>query len=439
MSVFKSNITKYAAFGALCAVLFYFLISRSGEYIEPVNSETIEENTSVNPSAVELSGAIKPRSSLYASMETSGAPRRLINRITGSLKEVFDLRGSKPGDKFVLKYCPPDTLVNFTYSTEGRNKYIVLPKEDSLVALKVRKELVRFLRCIRGKVDGSLWETLVKMNEDPALIAKLSDIFAWEIDFLTEVRNGDEFEFLVEGFEENGKFVFYGDILVARYSQKDSDHYAILFQDENGGLSYYDLDGNSLRKTLLKSPLNYRRVTSGFSYSRMHPILKIRRPHYGVDYAAATGTPVVAAGGGRVIFKGWQNQYGYTIIIRHNHGYQTYYGHLSRFAKGVKKNSLVEQNQVIGYVGSTGLSTGPHLDYRVKHNGRYINPLSMNPPSTNPISDELLADFYGIRDDILLTMNSYSADDKVYAYSESENRQQLASVNQAGIAADLRP
>ncbi|MBD3232295.1 MAG: peptidoglycan DD-metalloendopeptidase family protein [candidate division Zixibacteria bacterium] len=439
MNVFRSNITRYAVFGALCAVLFYFLISRSGEYIEPVNSEIIEENISLNPNAVELSGTIQPRSSLYASMEISGAPRGLINRITGSLKEVFDLRSSKPGDEFVLKYCPPDTLLDFTYRTEGRNKYIVLPKENSLVAIKVRKELVKFIRCIGGRVDGSLWETLVRMGEDPELIAKLSDVFAWEIDFLTEVRNGDEFEFLVEGFEEDGEFVFYGDIMVARYSQKDLDHYAILFQNEHGNLSYYDLNGDSQRKTLLKSPLNYRRVASGFSHSRLHPILKIRRPHYGVDYAAATGTPVVAAGDGRIIFKGWQNQYGYTIIIRHNHGYQTYYGHLSRFAKGVKKNSWVEQNQVIGYVGSTGLSTGPHLDYRVKHNGRYINPLSMNPPSTDPIPEDLLADFFDVRDNILLTMNSYSADDKVYAYSESEKRQQLASVNQAGAAADLQP
>jgi murein DD-endopeptidase MepM/ murein hydrolase activator NlpD len=209
---------------------------------------------------------------------------------------------------------------------------------------------------------------------------------------------------------------------VARYSLQGTEHFGILYQNPEAHRDYFDLKGKSLRKTLLKSPLSYRRISSKYSKSRLHPILKIRRPHYGVDYTARTGTPVVAAGDGRVIYKGWKRDYGKTVIIRHALEYQTYYGHLSRFAKKLSKGTWVKQGQVIGYVGSTGLSTGPHLDYRVKKGGKHIDPLKMVPPSVAPVQQKFMQDYLQVRDEMLLKMQSMAGNDKVYV-SKSEKDQ----------------
>ncbi|MFA4916101.1 MAG: M23 family metallopeptidase [Syntrophales bacterium] len=370
-----------------------------------------EKTAADKPKIHVITGSISTRSSLYLSLADEKVPRKLIADITSALNKVFDLKCSSPGDTYLLKYCLPDILIDFEYIPPGRDKYVINPEEDSLEVLKVQRDLERSICFVKGRVKTSLWETMVEMGEEPSLILNLTDIFAWDIDFLTDVREGDEFELLVECFQENGHFVFFGDILAARYSLQGEEHYAILYQNPEGHRDYYDLKGKSLRKTLLKSPLNYRRISSKFSLSRLHPILKIRRPHYGVDYAARTGTPVVAAGEGRIIYKGWKGGYGKTVIIKHALKYRTSYGHLSRFAKKLSKGSLVKQGQVIGYVGSTGLATGPHLDYRVKKSGRYIDPLTMVIPSAAPIQQKFRQDYCQVRDKILLTMQSMAGNE----------------------------
>ncbi len=360
-----------------------------------------------------INGAIAKKSSLYASLNEAGLPSGLVHNITCSLQEVFDLKRSSPGDAYTLEYYPPQELVSFEYRPPGLDEYLIIPKDNLFKASMRPKDLDRCLRRVKGKIKGTLWGTMVKMGENPALIAKLADIFEWEIDFLTDVRDGDEFDLVIESFNENGKIVFYGDIQVARYSLQGVDYFGILYEEPGGDRAYFDLDGKSLRKTLLKSPINYRRISSKYSLSRMHPILKIRRPHYGVDYVAKKGTPVVAAGDGRVIYKGWKGDYGKTIILRHGNGFQTYYGHLSGYAKKLSKGKKVKQGQLIGYVGSTGLSTGPHLDYRIKKNGKYTDPLKLDPPSVRPVQKKYLADFIQVRDEILTTMRSLDGDHKL--------------------------
>ncbi len=370
-------------------------------------------------------GTIANKSSLYSSLKNAGVPLGLVIRIVQSLQKVFDLRCSSPGDIYALEYCPPDELLNFEYRSSGHFKYLVLPENDSLVAYKRQKDLERSLRYVGGKLHGSLCKTMAGMGEAQTLIFKLTGVFEWEIDFLTDVRDGDEFELIVERFKEEGKPAFDGEIVVAKYSLQGSDHFGILYpdSDSDGSNEYYDLDGKSLRKTLLKSPLNYRRISSKYSLSRLHPILKIRRPHYGVDYAAKKGTPVVAAGDGKVIYKGWKGDYGNTIVIRHSHGLQTCYGHLSAFSKKLKKGQRVKQGQLIGYVGSTGLSTGPHLDYRVKKDGRYFDPLKLVSPSVKPVRPKYLESFCKVRDEMLSTMQSMSENTKVIiTKSQEEHR-----------------
>lgn len=393
--------------------LFLFLPEHSSSSNDCKDESKIDAAEDIIAPPQVIKGAIAKKSSLYASLDEAGIPSTLVNNITRSLQEVFNLKCSSPGDAYTLEYFPPHELVRFEYSPAGLNKYLIMPKDNLFKASMCPKDLDRCLRRVKGKVKGTLWGTMVKMGEDPGLIAGLADIFEWEIDFLTDVRDGDEFDLVIENFKENGKSAFYGDIQVARYSIQGSDHFGILYEEPGGDRDYYDLDGKSLRKTLLKSPINYRRISSKYSLSRMHPILKIRRPHYGVDYVAKKGTPVVAAGDGRVVYKGWKGDYGKTVILRHSNGFQTYYGHLSGYAKKMSKGKKVKQGQLIGYVGSTGLSTGPHLDYRIKKNGKYTDPLKLDPPSVRPVQKKYIADFIQVRDEILTTMRSLNGDHKL--------------------------
>jgi murein DD-endopeptidase MepM/ murein hydrolase activator NlpD len=220
-------------------------------------------------------------------------------------------------------------------------------------------------------------------------VLQFADIFAWTVDFLTECRRGDRFRLLYVQETGNGAT----DVLAAAYAQRDTTHIGLSLPREDGGTDYYTPTGTNLRKAFLRSPLNYRRISSRFSYSRYHPILKIRRPHLGVDYAAPTGTPVVSVADGKVSFAGWKGGYGRYVKIKHTGGCYTAYGHLSRFARGVRKGARVSQGQVIGYVGSTGLSTGPHLDYRVQMQGRYVDPLRMDVPPAPPVDPDRMPEF----------------------------------------------
>jgi murein DD-endopeptidase MepM/ murein hydrolase activator NlpD len=229
---------------------------------------------------------------------------------------------------------------------------------------------------VAGEVRRSLFEAVESMGESPELVLELVEIFSSDFDFTADTRLGDRFRLLVEKRYAGDDFVDYGQVLVAQYVSDGRALTGVSFEPAGGRPAYYDLDGRSLRKTFLKSPLEFTRITSGFTYARPHPILGGVRPHLAVDYAAPVGTPVRAVADGRVVVAGWNGGNGIQVHLRHHAGYETIYNHLSRLGAGVRAGSRVTQRQVIGYVGSTGLSTGPHLDYRVAKNGRFVNPLS---------------------------------------------------------------
>jgi murein DD-endopeptidase MepM/ murein hydrolase activator NlpD len=233
-------------------------------------------------------------------------------------------------------------------------------------------------------------------RENMMLAMQLSDIFAWDIDFTTDLRDGDTFKIVVEALYLDGEFKKYGDILAAEFVNNGETYRAYRFE-HNGKAGYYDEEGKSLRKAFLKAPLSFRRISSGFSLGRFHPILKIYRPHHGLDYAAPAGTPVSAMGDGTVIFAGKKGQYGNLVIIRHPNGYKTYYGHLSKFGKDIKKGTKVEQGQIIGYVGSTGLATGPHLHYELRIRNRPVNPVTVKSLKGTSIPEKLMAEFRGFK------------------------------------------
>jgi murein DD-endopeptidase MepM/ murein hydrolase activator NlpD len=232
------------------------------------------------------------------------------------------------------------------------------------------------LEAVGGEVRRSLFEAVEALGESPQLVLELVEIFSSDFDFTADTRGGDRFRLLVEKRYAGDQFVDYGQVMVAQYLSDGRVLTGVGFEPAGGRPAYYDLDGRSLRKSFLKSPLEFTRITSGFTYRRPHPVLGGVRPHLAVDYAAPVGTPVRAVADGTVLVAGWNGGNGIQVRLKHHAGYETLYNHLSRLGPGVRTGRKVTQRQVIGYVGSTGLSTGPHLDYRVAKNGRYVNPLS---------------------------------------------------------------
>jgi murein DD-endopeptidase MepM/ murein hydrolase activator NlpD len=350
------------------------------------------------------SGTIEKNQTLAFSLFKKGLPSELISDLTTSLSKILDLRKCKPGDFFTLLATADHSLLSFEYQKGLLEKYKVVNKEGGLVAYPVPVKLTRIVKGLEGKIKNSLWEEIRCRGESPELIMKFSDIFAWQIDFLNETKKGDSFKLIYEVFERDGKFVSYGDILAAEYEASGERYDAVLYQDYSGHKDYYDPKGKSLRKAFLKSPLNYRRISSRFSFSRLHPVFKTYRPHYGVDYAAPYGTPVVSSADGIIIFAGWKKGLGKTVEIKHSNGLITSYGHLSAFAEKVRKGERVRQGEMIGRVGATGLATGPHLDYRCKMGGRYVNPLKMNFPSAEPVKNICLSDFKAKSENLLYAL-----------------------------------
>jgi murein DD-endopeptidase MepM/ murein hydrolase activator NlpD len=236
-----------------------------------------------------------------------------------------------------------------------------------------------------GDVKTSLFDAMAEAGENSDLALQLADVFCHQVDFVNDVQEGDSFEVIVEKRYLEGNFRGYGDIVAARFHNDGIMFEAFRFEDEDGVGHYYAADGSSLETQFLKAPLNFTRISSRYSLSRRHPVFGKVRPHEGVDYAAPRGTPVKALGEGEVTFVGWKPGYGRSVAIKHNGGVDTHYAHLARYAKALKRGDKVEQGQVIGYVGASGTATGPHLDFRVRKNGRYIDPLKLTGNRTDPI------------------------------------------------------
>ena len=378
--------------------------------------ESFQDTNPFEPLCV-FKGEIRKNESLYFCLVQEGVAPNTAYWITESLAKVFDVKKSLPSDEFTLFMDRLDSVVYFEYKRGIEGRYVVENAEGKLWARVEPARFTRMVKGLSGTVESSLWESMISLCEDPELILNFADIFAWEIDFLAEVRSGDRFRLVFEELWKEGRFVKYGDILAAEYVQSGDTHSAILYQESPGRKDYYDLGGASLRKALLRSPLHYRRISSGFSYSRLHPVFRRYQPHYGVDYAAPVGTPVSAAGEGVIVFAGWNGGLGKTVKIKHSKGFVTSYGHLSRFASGIKKGKRIKQKEVIGYVGQTGVATGPHLDYRCQKDGRYVNPLKMIVPSVDPLKKELLEDFRIYSDELFHCMN-FLCEEKVLASAE---------------------
>lgn len=331
---------------------------------------------------------IKKNQYLSEIMKKQNVDYGTIVHIERNHKDVFDIRKIKPGHKhtFLLSRDSLATPLFWIYEIDKTN-FVVFSLTDSLTAWRDEKTVDIMTEQIEGVINTSLWNAIKDANGDANLTMELSDIYSWTVDFFG-IQPGDTFKVVYENRYIHDECIGMGKILACYLNNAGSKHYAYYFE-QNGNGQYFDENGANLRKAFLKAPLNYRRISSTFSNARRHPVTKVVRPHHGVDYAAPTGTPVVTVGDGTVIEKGWDKKGGGNYLkIRHNSTYTTTYMHLNGFAKGIQKGSKVKQGDLIGYVGSTGMSTGPHLDFRLNKNGTYINPLTFNPPSAEPVSED---------------------------------------------------
>jgi len=348
---------------------------------------------------------VQPREIMPFLLSRAGITGPCADRIIQALHRAgFNFHTLRPGDSLTL-FFRDTILFRLQYRQSSELVYrIDLDSVDCRVATLLYN--VRFVPAVvSGPITSSVYQALIDLGEKPALISDFTDIFGWEIDFFSETQEGDSFTILVLRKFIDSTPAGYGPILAARYQGAIGDFLGFRFTDPEGRTDYYNPEGQCLRKTFLKSPLRFSRITSFFG-TRFHPIRRIRCLHQGVDYAAPTGTPVCCVADGRVVSAGWSGGYGRLVVVGHANGYQTRYGHLSRLGKGIRAGALVEQGQVIGYVGSTGLSTGPHLHYEVRKFGTAVNPLRLNPPRAEPVRKTYLAQFQHLRDSLLPLLTS---------------------------------
>ncbi len=359
----------------------------------------------------EFPHVIPAKSSLFLVLRELEVDPATIHVIVQASKPVYDLSRLHPGIRFQLKYDPLSgtQLTQIQFRLSALEKLTLKREHTDWKAEKSVEQVDVQVVHFSGTVNSSLWESAVKAGMDPDLISELADIFGWEVDFAREVRLNDRWRLSVEQKKVKGQPVGWGAILAAEYINSGESHQAALFRLDGEDRGYYTPQGQSLRKVFLKSPIRYGRITSGFKRRRFHPVLQVYRAHQGVDYGAPTGTPVRSVGDGTVIFAARSGGGGNVVKIRHNATYQTAYKHLNGYARGVRSGARVKQGQVIGYVGSTGLSTGPHLHFEFYQSGSYIDPLGKKFPSADPVPSEHLEYFKTSALELLKTLPEWTS------------------------------
>ena len=332
------------------------------------------------------------------------------------VRPVFDPRRLRVGNPYKMVLANDGNLRRFEYHIDNDQFLLVnnLPGRDVAYAAEVvRYEKDQVEAVVSGRIDernSSLVAALDDNGENVNLAIQMAQVYSGEIDFNNDLRRGDYFDVLFEKYYREDQFAGYGDVVAAEFHNDGRTIQAFGFQVPGDDVvTFYDAEGRSMKRLFLKSPFRFEpRVTSRFSYRRLHPVLGTNRPHLGVDYGAPTGTPVVSVANGRVVSAGISGGAGNRVRLRHTNGYETYYLHLSRFAKGMRPGARVAQGQTIGYVGATGLATGPHLDYRIRKNGTFVNPLleHRNLPPGDPVPSEDLEAFFSVRDRSLSRMTA---------------------------------
>jgi murein DD-endopeptidase MepM/ murein hydrolase activator NlpD len=353
------------------------------------------------PELREVVGYFAPNQTITEALLQQGLSTELIYNIVDCARPLYNLAKVRAQKPYCIRFDRNGAFRDFRYAVDDE-RYLTVYNDvarDELVPVMKNFEFEIQEAEVSGVIQSSLYDAIVDVDEQFQLAADLADIFGYDIDFSTDIQRGDSFRAVVEKRYLDGKFLKNGVVLAASVSNKGKVYTAFRFEDENGKPAYYASDGKALKKSFLKSPLKVYRITSRFSYARRHPILKIVRPHLGVDYAAPIGTPVQAVSSGVVVSAGLKGANGRMVHLRHANGYETKYLHLSKIA--VKVGARVDQGEVVGYVGSSGLSTGPHLDFRITHNGKPLDPTKLIFPPAKPVARDRLDRFAALRDTLM--------------------------------------
>ncbi len=332
---------------------------------------------------------------LDAVFEACGFTREEANTLVAAFAPRVDPRSLRPGQMLRTLRNDAGVTTQVEFLLTGWGTVRARRDGDGFAVEELEAPVIRTETTVAAEIDTSLWNAIVSTGENPTIVTELVDVFQWDVDFF-HLQRGDRFSFVVEKTFAGPDFTGYGPILAARFEHKGAVYEAFRLESADGHAGYYTADGTPVRKQFLKSPLKYSRVTSKFSNRRFHPVLKTFRPHYGVDYGAPTGTPVMCTADGVVADLGRGGGEGNMVRVRHSSRTETAYLHLSRFAKGIRRGVRVEQGDVIGYVGATGLATAPHLDYRVREGGRWIDPLKLRSVTPDPLRGSALARFRAI-------------------------------------------
>jgi murein DD-endopeptidase MepM/ murein hydrolase activator NlpD len=394
--------------------------SQEAESVQPLIAEQdttalpdtlIISDPDPDPEFTLINGKIGRRESFWDALNREGLGRTQVIELVSSIRKgvrraEFNPNIVQKGDTYKIEMDSLDVIQNFEFVKRGsiESRFVTRRENGALRSWKEELPLDRQVVVVSGEIRDMLWNALIKTGENPAILSsKLTDIFEYYVDFMVDCRVGDQFSLVVEKFYRDGQLVRYGEILSAKYESKRNSYLAFQFETPDGDDAYYNPEGKSLRGLFLKSPLNYRRISSGYSNRRYHPILKKRIPHHGIDYAASYNTPVWATASGKVTFRGRKGALGNYLEVQHKNGYKTGYGHLSKFNRNAKKGSYVKQKQIIGYVGATGRATGPHLHYNffAKKGSKYrlVNPARvLLRPTGKPVPDALRDDFEYKRD-----------------------------------------
>jgi murein DD-endopeptidase MepM/ murein hydrolase activator NlpD len=389
---------------SLGGILFILFEKPYPTAIKETNQGTLplKESKPQKPETQMIEGQIMEGGSFFQSLRQQNISPQWIDLIVSKLKPHVNFKKIKGGSyQFITD--GQGEFVKFIYQASPTEVYEVEKETQGYIAQRREIPLASYWVKVVGEIHSSLFEAMDAIGEQDPLTIAFAEALAWEIDFYKDGRQGDRFKVVVEKIYNGNHFIKYGLIHAVEYQRGERLIRGIRYRDD-----FYTEKGISLKKAFLKAPLRFNRISSRFSQGRRHPILGGVRPHFGVDYAAPPGTSVWAVADGAILSCGWNGGYGKQVILRHRNGYTTYYGHLSGYASGIRKGTAVRQKQIIGYVGSTGLSTGPHLDYRLAKDGRFRNPLREGFPTGNPIGKGEMETFQKRRDEMLTWLQGES-------------------------------
>lgn len=336
---------------------------------------------------------VKSGDNLSTIFPRAGLTARDVHEVAQTGDEIKPLLNLRPGQVVRFGFDTDGALAQIKLKLSPVKTLTVSRTDDGFETQTTKREYQRKQREVAGQIESSLFLDGRNAGMSDRLIMEMAHVFGWDIDFALDLRQGDSFKVIFEENYLDGKKVGDGNILAAEFTNRGKTFRAIRYTDDEGNSAFYAPDGTSMRKAFTRTPVPVSRISSRFNPNRKHPVLNTSRPHRGVDYAAATGTPILSTGDGRVDFIGRKGGYGKTVVLSHAGKYTTLYAHMSRFKAGLKRGHRVKQGETIGYIGTTGLSTGPHLHYEFRVNGVHKDPLKVTLPEAEPIADKYLADF----------------------------------------------